>query len=405
MTDDRLAKLVQNIPLYPIAGLIKKERAMIRAVRVVLLFFLSLSALTAFADENSAVTKSKQERFSTVVLTDDLEHPWGMAFLPDGRMLVTERPGRLRIVNKNGEVSAPLQGLPDIVARGQGGLLDVALDPAFKENGLVYISYVAAGEGGTGTEVARAGLAGNELKSLKVIFRALPKVGSDHHFGSRLLFDREGHLFITLGERGERSQAQQLDSHNGSIIRIDADGSVPKDNPFVDRKGAKPEIYTYGNRNVQGIALHPVTGQVWAHEHGPQGGDEINIVRPGINYGWPVITYGRNYGIGTKIGEGTEKPGMEQPVHYWDPSIAPSGMVFYDGDAFPNWRGDLFVGALKYQMLVRLELKDREIVDEERLLKDELGRIRDVNLGPDGLLYLLTDADDGKLVRLEPVKD
>lgn len=375
---------------------------MLRIIQSVLLLFLSQSVL---ANDEPPVIKSQQESFRVEVLTDELEHPWGMAFLPDGRMLVTERPGRLRIVDQDGTVSAPLKGLPEIVARGQGGLLDVVLDPAFKENSLVYFSYAGPGKDGTGTEVVRAKLASDELKDLQVVFRALPKISSDHHFGSRLLFDRAGHLFITLGDKGERHRAQQLDSHVGSIVRINSDGSVPEDNPFVDREGAKPEIYTYGNRNVQGIAKHPVTGEVWAHEHGPQGGDEINILKPGTNYGWPVITYGRNYGTGTKIGEGTAKPGMEQPVYYWDPSIAPSGMVFYHGDAFPNWRGDLFVGALKDQMLVRLELKDRKIVDEERLLKNELGRIRDVNLGPEGLLYLLTDAADGKLVRLEPVKD
>lgn len=378
---------------------------MIRTFQLGLLFCLSLIIEVVIAAEQPPVVKSEQTSFRVVELAGGLEHPWGMTFLPDGRMLVTERPGRLRIVGKDGEISAPLKGLPEIVARGQGGLLDVALDPAFKENSLVYISYVGQDGDVTGTEVARGKLTDDALQNLKVIFRALPKMGSNHHFGSRLQFDREGRLFITLGDRGDKDQAQQLDSHNGSIIRINADGSAPKDNPFVDREGAKAEIYTYGNRNVQGLALHPVTGQVWAHEHGPQGGDEINILKPAVNYGWPVITYGRNYGIGTKIGEGTAKPGMEQPLYYWVPSIAPSGMAFYDGEAFPEWRGDLFVGALKDQMLVRLELKDGKIVDEERLLKDELGRIRDVNLGPDDLLYLLTDADNGKLVRLEPVKN
>ncbi|HEX7026130.1 MAG TPA: PQQ-dependent sugar dehydrogenase [Gammaproteobacteria bacterium] len=377
---------------------------MIRTFQLGLLLCLSLAFEMVIAAEQPSVVQSKQASFRVVELADGLEHPWGMVFLPDGRMLVTERPGRLRIVGKDGELSAPLKGLPSIVARGQGGLLDVALDPAFKENSLVYISYAGQGDDGTGTEVARGKLGDDTLQDLEVIFRALPKMDSNHHFGSRLQFDREGRLFITLGDRGDKDQAQQLGSHNGSIIRINADGSVPKDNPFMDREGAKPEIYTYGNRNVQGLALHPVTGQIWAHEHGPQGGDEINIVKPAVNYGWPVITYGRNYGIGTKIGEGTAKPGMEQPLYYWVPSIAPSGMAFYDGDAFPEWRGDLFVGALKDQMLVRLELKDGKIVDEERLLKNELGRIRDVNLGPDELFYLLTDADDGKLVRLEPVK-
>ena len=336
------------------------------------------------------------------ILARGLEHPWGLTFLPDGRMLVTERPGRLRIVDPNGSVSPPLSGLPEITARGQGGLLDVALHPEFVENGLVYLSYAAEGPSGVGTEVARGRLEGNALVGTQTLFRATPKGSGGRHFGSRLVFHPDGSLFVTLGDRGDRPRAQRLDDHAGSVIRIDDSGGVPPDNPFVGRSGAKAEIFSYGNRNVQGAAMHPETGELWTHEHGPQGGDELNVIRAGVNYGWPVITYGVNYGIGTSIGEGTAKPGMEQPLYQWTPSIAPSGMTFYDGDAFPAWRGNLFVGSLKFRLLVRLEIEDGKVTHEERLLQGRLGRIRDVRQGPDELLYLLTDADNGRLVRLVP---
>jgi glucose/arabinose dehydrogenase len=346
---------------------------------------------------------SEEHTFRVVRLVEGLEHPWGMAFLPDGRMLVTERPGRLRVVDKSGRLEPrPIAGLPPIVAQGQGGLLDVALHPRFTNNNLVYLAFVARGEGGIGTEVARGRLAGDHLENVQVIFRMQPKSGTGRHFGSRLVFDREGYLFITLGDRGEQERAQRPDDHAGSVIRLHDDGRVPSGNPFVGKTGWKPEKFTLGNRNMQGAALHPQTGALWTHEHGPQGGDEVNVIRAGANYGWPVITYGVNYGIGTKIGEGTQKAGMTQPVHYWVPSIAPSGMAFYAGDQFPRWRGDLFVGALRDEMLVRLKLDGEKVVKEERLLKRALGRVRDVRSGPDGLLYLLTDSPSGALLRLEP---
>jgi glucose/arabinose dehydrogenase len=288
------------------------------------------------------------------------------------------------------------------VARGQGGLLDVALHPKFTTNRLVYLSYSGGDSNGIGTEVARGKLVGNRLEDVEVIFRMAPKSKTGHHFGSRLVFDRQGYLYITLGDRGEKSRAQRTGDHAGSVIRLHDDGRVPADNPFVGRQGWQPEKYTLGHRNMQGAARHPESGEVWTHEHGPQGGDEINIIRPGINYGWPVITYGVNYVIGTQIGEGTHKAGMAQPLYYWVPSIAPSGMTFYTGDKFPRWRGDLMVGALKDQMLVRLTLNGEKVVSEERLLKNRLGRIRDVSQGPDGYLYLLTDESDGMLVRIEP---
>jgi glucose/arabinose dehydrogenase len=346
--------------------------------------------------------QSEEHSFRVVELVRGLEQPWALAFLPDGRMLVTEKAGRLRLVKDNKLDPQPVAGLPEVTVHGQGGLMDVALHPKFAENGLLYVSYAARGADGVGTEVARGRLAGHQLENVQVIFRQRPKGSRGQHFGARLVFDRQGFLYITLGDRGEMARAQKPDDHAGSVVRLHDDGRVPKDNPFAGQPGWKPEKYTLGNRNQQGAALHPVTGTLWTHEHGPQGGDEVNVIRAGANYGWPVITYGVNYGIGTRIGEGTAKPGMEQPLHKWVPSIAPSGMAFYMGDRFPKWRGDLFVGALRAELLVRLKLDGEKIVHEERLLKGALGRIRDVRAGPDGLIYLLTDESRGVLARLEP---
>jgi glucose/arabinose dehydrogenase len=361
-------------------------------------------ALALLASPATAQTIRTQEHALRVVrVVEGLEHPWGLAFLPDGRMLITERPGRLRVVGKDGRLDPqPVAGLPPIAAVGQGGLLDVALHPRFAENHLVYLSFAGRDATGIGTEVARGRLSGNRLEDVQVIFRQLPKSGTGLHFGSRLVFDRDGYLYITLGERGERDRAQKPDDHAGSVIRIHDDGRVPKDNPFAGKPGWKPEKYDLGHRNQQGAALNPQTGRLWTHEHGPQGGDEINVIRPGVNYGWPVITYGVEYFVGTRIGEGTQKPGMAQPIHYWVPSIAPSGMAFYTGDKFPRWRGNLFVGSLKFELLARLTLDGEKIVKEERLLKGVLGRIRDVRAGPDGCLYILTDESSGVLARLEP---
>ena len=297
-----------------------------------------------------------------------------------------------------------MEGLPrNILARGQGGLFDVALHPDFERNRLVYLAYAGSAARGIGTELARGRLEGNSLTDVEVLFRAVPKSTGGRHFGGRIVFDGEGHVFLTLGDRGDRPRAQELDDHAGSLIRLNEDGSVPADNPFVGQAGAKPEIWTLGNRNMQGAALHPQTGELWTHEHGPQGGDELNLMRAGTNYGWPVITYGANYGLGTSIGEGTSRPGMAQPVHYWVPSIAPSGLAIYDGDAFPRWRGDMLVGSLKFSLLARLDMEGGEVVREERMLEGMLGRIRDVKVGPDGLIYLLTDQRDGVIARLEPV--
>lgn len=371
------------------------------AIAFVLLLSLSFAAS---AQRHVGEFTSEKQKFKVTVIANDLEHPWSLAFLPDGRMLVTERPGRLRIISDGVLAPEPVGGLPVISAYGQGGLLDVTLHPDFAENGWVYLSFAAAGDGGFSTEVVRGRLVGSTLENVEVIFRALPKVSGGRHFGSRFVFGNDGKLYFSLGERGNRENAQDLSTHHGSIIRINDDGSVPSDNPFVNTPGARPEIFTYGNRNPQGMTIDRKTGRIWENEHGPQGGDEVNVIKAGTNYGWPVITYGRNYGIGTKIGEGTGKAGMAQPALQWTPSIAPSGMALYDGDRFPSWKGDLFVGALKYQLLARLETEGERVVHEERLLEGVLGRIRDVRTGPDGLLYLLTDESDGVLARIEPVE-
>jgi glucose/arabinose dehydrogenase len=364
-----------------------------------------LLALAAAAASASAQTyRSEEHRFSVVTVVNGLSHPWSVAFLPDGRMLITERAGRMRIAANGRLDPEPVAGLPQVTPHGQGGLMDVALHPDFARNALVYWSFAARGADGVGTEVARGRLAGNRIEGAEAIFRQSPKGNTGRHFGSRLVFDRAGYLYITLGDRGEEQRAQKPDDHAGSVIRLHDDGRVPKDNPFAGRPGWKPEKFTLGNRNIQGAALHPATGMLWTHEHGPQGGDEVNVIRAGVNYGWPVITYGVNYVIGTKIGEGTHKAGIAQPIHYWVPSIAPSGMAFYTGERFPRWKGDLFVGALRDRMLVRLRLDGEKVVKEERMLRGVLGRIRDVRTGPDGLLYLLTDEPNGVLARLEPAE-
>ncbi|MCU7905989.1 MAG: PQQ-dependent sugar dehydrogenase [Candidatus Thiodiazotropha sp. (ex Epidulcina cf. delphinae)] len=353
-----------------------------------------------------SVFQTEKQRVTYEVVTQGLSHPWALAFLPNGKMLVSERGGRLRLIDSDGNLDPrPIEGLPPIRQQGQGGLLDLALHPKFTENRWLYFSYAEPENGAYGSAVARGRLKGHNLDQLEVIFRMERKTDSQRHFGSRLTFDGQGYLFITLGDRGDRPRAQDLNDHAGSLIRLHDDGRIPDDNPFVDRRDAKPEIYSYGHRNIQGAALHPRTNRLWTHEHGPQGGDEINIPEPGVNHGWPVITYGVNYFIGTKIGEGTHKTGMAQPIYHWTPSIAPSGMTFYTGDRFKNWKDNLFVGSLKFQQLVRLELDGKTVKHEERMLTGELGRIRDVRQGSDGLLYLLTDEDQGKLVRLLPQPD
>lgn len=372
---------------------ILNQRAMRLNIKIFLIIFTCLLLLPGKHTHASELKRT--------IITDGLSYPWAVAFLPDGSFLVTEKPGKLLKISPDGK-KAEIDGLPAIVARRQGGLLDIILDPDFKTNRLIYFSYVGRGMGGTSTEVARAALIGNNLSNLQTIFKAKPKMRSDLHFGSRLLFAPDGTLFITLGERFKMQDAQNLKNHHGALVRINPDGSVPDDNPFTGQKGAKPEIYSYGHRNMQGIALQPGTDTIWTHEHGPQGGDEVNIIRPGVNYGWPVISYGIDYD-GSIITDKTEAPGMAQPVIHWTPSIAPCGMAFYNGDKFPDWRGDLFVGALAGAHLRRLDVEGQEIIEQEVLLTDLEERIRDVRAGPDGYLYILTDSHDGKLIRLEPL--
>jgi glucose/arabinose dehydrogenase len=363
---------------------------------------IALAYLWALAGVASAEAISSEEHdLRLVTVAVGLEHPWSLAFMPDGGMLVTERPGRLRVIRDGQLAPEPVAGLPEIAAGGQGGLMDVALDPDFADNGLIYLSYAAESLFQRGTEVARARLDEGQLVDLEIILEAGPKSRGGRHFGSRLTFGPDGMLYVTAGERGDPDRAQDLDDLAGSVIRIATDGTVPPDNPFVGRDGARAEIYSYGHRNPQGLAVHPETGALWSIEHGPRGGDELNLLSPGANYGWPVITYGESY-AGFPIGEGTSKAGLEQPLRYWVPSISPSGLAFYTGDAFPAWRGDLFLGALSGRALVRLELDGDRVVHEERLLEDLGARIRDVRSGPDGFLYLLTDHPDGKLLRLEP---
>jgi aldose sugar dehydrogenase len=333
-----------------------------------------------------------------------LDHPWALEFLPDGRMLVTERPGRLRIVGAGGRISPPLAGVPQVQASGQGGLLDVALDPEFAQNQLIYLSYAEPGQGGAGTAVARGQLTDAGLEEVRVIYRQQPKVTGGSHFGSRLVFAPDGRLFVTQGERfWHRGQAQNLASLLGKIVRIEPDGSIPDDNPFVGRSDARPEIWSYGHRNVQAAAIQPETGRLWTVEHGARGGDELNHPEAGKNYGWPVITYGIDYS-GVKIGEGMAKPGMEQPVYFWDPVIAPSGMLFYTGTAFPGWKGSILIGSLR-GALVRLQLDGDRVGLEQRYRNDGLdARIRDVRQGPDGLVYVVTDEGDGRVLRVMPAK-
>jgi glucose/arabinose dehydrogenase len=343
-----------------------------------------------------------------------LEQPWALAFLPDGRMLVTERPGRLRVVGRDGKLDpTPVAGLPRVDAQGQGGLMDVVPHPEYASNGWIYWSYAQRdAEGRNGTEVARGKLAGAagawRMEQVQVVFRMAPKSSSGQHFGSRIVFDaRPGQpvvMYVTLGDRGEMQRAQALDDHAGKILRLTDDGKPAPGNPFVNDPKARPEVFSLGNRNVQGAALHPATGVLWASEHGPQGGDELNVIKAGVNYGWPVITYGANYVTGSRIGEGTAKEGMAQPVKHWSPSPALSGMAFYTGERFARWRGDVLMGALRGQGVLRVRLAGERAVEEELMLAGQVGRVRDVRVGPDGLVYLLTDLPNGQLLRIEPAQ-
>jgi glucose/arabinose dehydrogenase len=345
--------------------------------------------------------QARDHAFRVEIVAEGLQNPWGMAMLPDGSMLVTERAGRLLLIadGKKNEIA----GLPAIGVMGQGGLLDIVADEDFASSRRVFFTYAEQGLTGFSTALATATLSADDarLEGVKKLFAMSKKTMRGQHFGSRIVLMPDGTLFLTTGDRGEGRRAQDMRDHAGAVIRLNRDGSVPATNPFADGKDALPQLWSKGHRNPQGAARNPQTGELWTVEHGARGGDEINIPRAGLNYGWPEISYGVNYN-GTKIGVGSQAPGFEQPIHYWDPSIAPSGMAFYSGDLFPQWKGDLFVGALRAQMLVRLDIEGGRIAGEERLLQGEFGRIRDVRVFPDGAIWLLTDEGDGQLLRLTP---
>ena len=363
-------------------------------------FVVAVIAAAAIATEAAGkdrVVETKQGPIKIEKVAGGLNQPWGLAFLPDGRMLVTEKPGRLRIVAKDGAVSEPIAGVPEVVAAGQGGLLDVALDPAFANNGLVYLSYSEPGEGGAGTAVARGKLGDGRLENVEVIFRQKPKVSGGNHFGSRLAFSPDGKLFVTLGERFKFGPAQDLGSDLGKIVRINPDGSVPADNPFVGQEGALPEIWSYGHRNQQGAAIHPETGKLWETEFGPLGGDELNIPQAGKNYGWPVVSWGKHYD-GTDIPDPPTHPEFADAIAHWNPVISPSGIAFYTADAIPGWKGNLLIGGLSSEAIIRLTPDGEKVSAEERIPMG--ARIRDVAQGPDGAVYALTDESDGKILRL-----
>lgn len=368
----------------------------------------------AFAGQTRAPERKTNVAFEVVTVAQGLEAPWGMTFLPSGKMLVTEKPGRLRVVSPDGTLSAPVTGLPAMAVRGQGGLLDVALDPAFASNQWIYWSFAELQEDGTNnTAVARGKFvdgAEPRVENAQIIYKQAPSMRSNGHFGSRLVFGRDGTLFVTQGDRqieAGRQLVQKMDTLLGKIVRINPDGSIPKDNPFVGQEGVRPEIWSLGHRNAQGAAINPATGELWEVEHGTRGGDELNIVRKGKNYGWPVIAYGIEYQGKPITGGITAQDGMEQPAYYWDPVIAASGMMFYTADLFPAWKGSLFIGGLASTHLVRLDLNGDRIVGEERLLKDlqpKPERIRDVRQGPEGAIYLLTDSPQGRVLKLIPKK-
>jgi aldose sugar dehydrogenase len=370
--------------------------------------FCAIVASAALGAQAVAATKtfpSSAGPIQVETVARGLQYPWALAFLPDGRMLVTERPGRLRIVTPDGKLSPPVAGLPKVFASGQGGLHDIIVDRDFSQNRTIYFCFAEPFGSGARTSLARARLPDGEyLEDVRIIFRQEGPPSRGNHFGCRIVQMPDNNLFLTMGDHyTARDDAQNLANHIGKIVRIAPDGSVPKDNPFVGRPGSKPEIWSYGHRNSQGAAINPLSGKLWMHEHGPRGGDEINILEAGKNYGWPVIGFGIDYS-GAKIHEGTQRPGMEQPIRQWTPVIAPSGMAFYTGDLFPQWKNNLFIGGLVALALVRLELDGDKVTKEERLLQNMNERIRDVRVGPDGALWLLTDSSSAQLLRVTPAK-
>jgi glucose/arabinose dehydrogenase len=377
------------------------------AMTLLLIFILSFyecspekNGLNNLVEEpDGSYVASEKLNYKIDTLTADLKNPWGMTFLPNNDLLVTERDGEIRVIRNGALLGTKISGVPEVYANGQGGLFEIELHPRYEENGWLYISYAAPGNGGGNTAIMRARLEGFDLVEKEVIFQAEPFLSGGNHFGGRMQFDREGYLYFSVGERGRQENAQTLQNHSGKILRIEDDGATPSDNPFLGDNGAKPEIFTYGNRNPQGMVIHPATGEIWTHEHGPMGGDEINIIKPGTNYGWPEATYGKNYN-GTTITEFTSKPGMADPLHYWVPSIAPCGMSFVNSDKYPEWNGNLLVGSLKFRYVARLELDGEKVVHEEKILEN-LGRIRAITQGPDGLIYVSTEGP-GMVVRISP---
>jgi glucose/arabinose dehydrogenase len=365
--------------------------------------FSTLKAELVAALCAALVGAASAQTLRAVPVVKGLDNPWALAFLPDGRMLITEKAGHLRIAQSDGRLSAPLQGLPEVADIGQCGLLDVVLDPDFASNQRIFFTFAEPGDGGNSTAVGRARLVGQQLQDVRTIFSQRPKMNSNLHCGSRIVFDRSGHLLVGLGDRfSGKDEAQKPTNHIGKVVRITVDGQAPADNPFVGRAGAAPEIFSLGHRNIQGAALHPSSGELWASEHGPQGGDEVNRVQAGRNYGWPLVTFGRNYGLGTRIGEEGPKPGFEQPLRHWSPtSLAPSGLAFVTSERYPGWKGSLLMGTLRGQVLVRLTLEGDRVVSEQRLLEDLNQRIRDVRQGPDGWIYVLTDGAAALLLRLQ----
>ncbi len=354
--------------------------------------------------ELEARVASEKESFRLVEVVSGLRNPWGMTFLSGGRALVTERAGRLYLVDFDRAEVQQVSGLPRIAAGGQGGLLDVAADPEYGDNGWIYFTYSQEYDGGTGTTLSRARLSGTRLTDLEELFRMSPPGRGGRHFGSRIAFLPDHTVVFSIGDRGDRHRAQDFQDHAGSLVRLNRDGSVPGDNPFLKDPDVLDELYTLGSRNPQGLVLHPETGVLWQHEHGPRGGDELNIIEAGNNYGWPEMSQGVEYATGQPIGQGTEAPGMTQPIEHWSPAIAPSGMAFYFGAALPGWEDSLFIGSLVDTHLLRLEIESGQVIHQERLLDGTLGRIRDVRLGPDGYLYLLTDESDSGVYRIEPIK-
>lgn len=361
----------------------------------------SSNDFTELMDESNDNYISSEKLFYKIdTLTDDLKNPWGLTFLPNNDLLVTERDGEIRIIRDGKLLDQKISGVPEVFDRGQGGLFEIELHPDYTVNGWLYISYAAPGKGGGNTAIMKAKLDGFRLINKEVIFQATPFANGGNHFGGRMQFDRDGYLYLTVGERGTRSNAQTLANHSGKVFRLHDDGSAPDDNPFVNTKDALPEIYTLGNRNPQGMAIHPITGEIWTHEHGPLGGDEINIIKAGANYGWPEVTHGKNYS-GTTITDITSKAGMADPLHFWVPSIAPCGMSFVTGELYEAWKGNLLIGSLKFRYVARLELDEDKVIHEERLVEN-IGRVRAITQGPDGYLYISTEGP-GMVVRLIPM--